>query len=341
MKRIVALTQGINIPSTRFRVSQYADYWRDSGYEFEKLDAKVSAYPPIGFFKRIFWFARELMHRLMQIKHINSADVVIVQRELISTLYTVETCINKPIILDVDDAIFLYRNGHAAKSLALQACHVVCGNQFLANYFRQYNKNVSVIPTPVDTNRFVPRHEEPESFRIGWSGSSSGFDYLYAIETELKKALEMRPGWKLFIVSDKKPNFKVLNPEQWVFTQWTVDNEVSTIQDMSIGIMPLADNQWTKGKCSYKMLLYMACGVPVVVSDVGMNSEILSISKVGLGINGCSSWSDVLCNMMDDKTMRIECGKNGRQLAEKEYSLEACNEKWLFILSAVSNRLEN
>ena len=340
MKKIIALTQGKNIPSTRFRIFQYADGWRQAGYVFEQLNAKVSAYPPLGLLKRLFWLIGELVHRVRQVKVINSADVVVVQRELISTLYTVEAFIKAPVVLDVDDAIFMHRNGKAAKALALQARHIVCGNQFLAKYFSQYNKNISVIPTAVDTNRFKPSVVKPAFLYMGWSGSSSGFDYLYAIESELKKVLDKKTEWKLSIVSDKRPEFKVLEPEQWTFTQWSADNEVATIQDMSIGLMPLPDNEWTRGKCSYKMLLYMACGVPVVVSDVGMNSEILSVSRVGLGVTEISDWSALLGQMMEDKLLREQCGQRGRLLAEKEYSLMACNQKWLSVLSKVSNTVK-
>ncbi|MBU0911558.1 MAG: glycosyltransferase family 4 protein [Gammaproteobacteria bacterium] len=340
MKKIIALTQGRNIPSTRFRISQYADGWQQAGYAFEQLNAKVSAYPPVGLFKRLLWIVGELVHRVRQVKVINSADVVVIQRELISTLYTVEACIKAPVVLDVDDAIFLYKSGKAAKALALKANHIVCGNQFLAHYFSQYNENISIIPTAVDTNRFKPSVVKPAFLCMGWSGSSSGFDYLYAIEAELKEVLDKKTEWKLSIVSDKAPDFKVLKPDQWTFTQWTPDNEVATIQDMSIGLMPLADNEWTRGKCSYKMLLYMACGVPVVVSDVGMNSEILSVSKVGVGVNNKSSWLGSLSQMMDDEVLRAECGQRGRQLAEKEYSLTACNQKWLSVLSRVSSAVK-
>lgn len=337
MKKIIALTQGLTIPSTRFRISQYAQGWRQAGFGFEQLNAKVSAYPPAGFFNRLYWLFDELIHRCLQINSVNSADVVIVQRELISTLYTVERCIKAPLVLDVDDAIFMHRNGKAAKALALQASHIVCGNQFLANYFSHYNNNITVIPTAVDTERFKPSEVKSASLLIGWSGSSSGFDYLYAIEAELKKVLDDKTDWKLSIVSNKEPEFKVLQPQQWIFTQWTPENEVSTIQDMSIGIMPLSDDEWTRGKCSYKMLLYMACGVPVVVSDVGMNTEILAAAEVGFGINKLSDWSVLLCQMIEDEVLRVECGRQGRQLAEAEFSLTTCNQKWLTVLSTVSN----
>lgn len=341
MKKIIALTQGDSIPSTRFRIAQYAYKWTQSGYLFQQLNAKNSAYPPLGLFKRVVWLISELVHRLRQLKQINGADLVVVQRELISTLRTVEPFIKTPIIFDVDDAIFMYRGGRAAKALALQATHIVCGNQYLADYFSRYNKNVTIIPTAVDVARFKPLERKPENLFFGWSGSSSGFDYLYEIETELKKTLDSNIQWKLLIVSDRKPDFRHLSADQWTFRLWSPSNEVETIQEMSIGLMPLIDNDWTKGKCSYKMLLYMACAVPVLVSDIGMNSEILLKAKVGLGVKQKSDWHELLTRMIGDENFRNSCGLSGRKVAESEYSLESCNDKWLKVFSKVIGQNSN
>uniref|UniRef100_A0A486XXK8 Glycosyltransferase n=1 Tax=Rheinheimera sp. BAL341 TaxID=1708203 RepID=A0A486XXK8_9GAMM len=331
MKKVAAFTQGCLVPSTRFRISQYEHKLRACEIELVQFDAKVSAYPPAAKWQRPWWLLQELIHRVSQLGKLKSYDVVILQREMISTLATVERFINKPIILDVDDAIFLRRNGRAARQLAQKAQHIVCGNQYLADYFRQYNAHITVIPTAVDTQRFLPSATKAETY-IGWSGSSSGFHFLYAIEAALRSVLLLNPGWKLHIVADKPPTFTVLEPEQVVFEKWSPETEVQSIQKMAIGIMPLDDSAWTKGKCSYKMLLYMACGLPVVVSDVGMNAQLLKEAEIGLGTRSDNDWIQHLQQLIDDAELRNRFGIRGRQLVEEQYSLQYCTAKWLQVL---------
>ena len=334
--KVAVLTQGKDIPSTRFRVAQYFDLFNKNGISVCFYHAKRSAYPPPGLWSRFSWLVAELNHRWHQIRHINNsdADLVILQRELISTLPTFERFIKKPIILDVDDAIFLNKGGIAAKSLGKKAAHVVCGNTFLADYFAKLNNNISVIATPVNALRFCPAALTVNEKLIGWSGSSSGFSYLYQIEYQLSQVLQRFPDWKLLIVADKPPQFTLLPQHQVVFERWQPDIEVAAIQRMSIGIMPLHDDPWAKGKCSYKMLLYMACGVCCVVSDVGMNSDILAQANVGIGVDD-EQWADAVSQLIKEDILRKEMGKAGRELIENEYSLNIAFEKWLAILQRV------
>src|SRR3990167_7154065 len=279
MFKIAILTQGKNVPSTRFRILQYLATFNSLSIETSADHAYESAYPPPGLLRRLSCLLQEISVRFWLIVKINFSDVdlVIIQRELISTLPTFEWCLTKKFIFDVDDAIFLHKNGIAARAIAKTADAVVCGNSFLSNYFSKFNSNVYEICTPVDSLRFKPSDQEYAQKYIGWSGSSSGYHYLHSFESEIKKVLEMFPDWKLLIVADKPPEFKILTENDFCFEKWHPDTEVSSIQKMSIGIMPLEDNDWAKGKCSYKMLLYMAFVGPLVASDVGLNSEIFTI----------------------------------------------------------------
>lgn len=335
--KLAVLTQGKDIPSTRFRVSQYLGLLSEKGISANFYHAKRSAYPPPGYLARLKWLVSELYHRWYQIREINRSDVdlVVLQRELISTLPTFERFIRKPVILDVDDAIFMNKKGIAAKSIAKCVAHVVCGNAYLATYFAQYNPHITVIATPVDTSRFYPATGQCSGKLIGWSGSSSGFSYLYQIERELLKVFDKFPDWRLLVVADKPPQFRMLQAQHYVFQLWQPDIEVAAIQRMSIGIMPLQDDPWSKGKCSYKMLLYMACAVPCVVSDVGMNSDILAQAKVGLGVAGSIDWAEALTQLIENATTRQEIGTTGRALIESDYSLQIAFAKWLDVLHQV------
>lgn len=328
MSKLALIGQGAKVPSTRFRLEQYLPLWQGQGIDIDFFQAKSNAYPPAEIYRRPFWLANELLGRAAQLPKINQSDLVILQRQMISTLCTLEPLIKSPVVMDVDDSIFLHRSGRGANKIAQSSDMVVCGNNYLADYFSNYNKNIVVIPTAVDTERFSQLSVAPEQLFIGWSGSSSGFDYLYRIETVLLRLLKFNPKWRLLITSDKAPCFQQIPAELVEFVQWTPQNEVECIQKMSIGLMPLEDSVWTRGKCSYKMLLYMACGIPVAVSRVGMNSDILAEADVGIGAVNDDEWFSGLSMLMDDATARQSFGNVGRNLVVEQYSLHACNKKW-------------
>jgi glycosyltransferase involved in cell wall biosynthesis len=126
---------------------------------------------------------------------------------------------------------------------------------------------------------------------------------------------------RLRIVSDLEPKFNYISKERIEFIKWTPENEVFTIQKMTIGIMPIDDTEWSKGKCSYKMLLYMSCAIPVVVSNFGMNKEVLGKGNVGLGCNNNSDWVSNLNFLLENQELANEMGVNGRKIIEKYYSL--------------------
>ncbi len=328
MSKLALIGQGPKVPSTRFRLEQYLPLWQKEQLEIEIFQAKSSAYPPVELYKRPFWLLNELLGRAAQLSDINKSQLVVLQRQMISTLCTLEPYIKSPVVMDVDDAIFLHRSGHGANKIARGSDWVVCGNNFLAEHFSAYNQNIVVIPTAVDTDRFTPRQNATEELFIGWSGSSSGFDYLYRIEAVLLRALQLNPGWRLLITSDKAPVFQQIPAELIRFVQWSPQNEVECIQQMSVGLMPLEDSAWTRGKCSYKMLLYMACGVAVAVSHVGMNRDILAEAQVGIGAIEEDEWFNGLSMLMNDAAARKTFGDAGRRLVVEKYSLQACNQKW-------------
>jgi glycosyltransferase involved in cell wall biosynthesis len=201
---------------------------------------------------------------------------------------------------------------------------IVAGNDFLADWFQQYNENVVILPTAVDTQRFRPAprpYSGSGHSLIGWSGTSSNLPYLYAIEPALGRVLQEFPEAHLRVVCDRAPHFAQLSGEQVEFIRWTPEIEVRSIQEMTIGIMPLESTDWARGKCSYKMLLYMACGVPVVASPVGMNAQVLAEDTVGVGATTQQGWAEALLFLLAQPDERQQMGKNGRLLVEQRYSV--------------------
>ncbi len=335
MLKVVAYTQGVTVPSARFRIRQLIPSIEANGISIREVSSKYGSYPPVSKPKRPIWLARELMSRFGQIRKNAGANVSILQREFISTLPTLEFIVPGKKILDVDDAIWLHRNGAAANNLARHVDHIVCGNSYLADYFSQFGKPVTILPTVVDTARFAPIQPavEKRTRVIGWSGTSSGYKFVKEVYPALAHVLSKNVSWKLRIVSDRPPEFVDLPPNQFEFIKWSAENEAETIADMDIGIMPLEDDDICRGKCSYKMLLYMASGVPVVVSDFGMNSEILQQGDVGLGATQTDEWISALQQLIDNPEQRAQQGNSGRALIERKYSLEVAGAVWTDLIS--------
>jgi glycosyltransferase involved in cell wall biosynthesis len=314
MISIAAFTIGRNVPASRFRVRQYIGDLKQYGVELAEFYPHAGGYPPERKWMRPFWAFASLADRVPDIVRSFSYDVTLLQREMLSTFLTLEPLTKRPRVLDVDDAIWLNRDNSFARKLAVISDSVICGNSFLAEYFRQWNANITILPTAVDTKRFVPLNARSfgDSPVIGWSGNRSGFGDLKIVEAPLRTLLAKYPKVRLRIMADERPALDV-PAHQFEFVPWSPEIEVQTIQSMDVGIMPLQDTLWSRGKCSYKMLLYMSCGVPVVVSPVGMNAEILEMSTIGEAANTADDWVGLAAAM----------GEHGREIALKSFSIDA------------------
>jgi glycosyltransferase involved in cell wall biosynthesis len=219
--------------------------------------------------------------------------------------------------------------------------HIICGNQFLAEEFSRWNPNISILPTPVDTSAFYPAADHAKDRRptVGWMGLSSHYPDLYGVERALGELLRCHPEAILRIVSDRPPQFQSLPARQVQYVRWTAENQVRLIQEMTIGIMPLDNSVVSRGKCSFKMLLYMACGVPVVVSPVGMNAEVLEKGNVGLGATSESDWVAQVNGLLRNPERGFQMGRAGREVVLKNYSVEALAPQLAKILLRVGGRI--
>lgn len=334
MFNLVGITQGRNIPSTRFRWSQYADDLACEGFIVSEFASHFGAYPPASRGKRPFWLTASIAEGLVRTLNSSRFSLRFLQRNLISTLCTWEPLLRKPFVFDVDDAIFLGPRGNNANRIANSASIIICGNDFLANHFEKFGV-VTVLPTAVDTARYSLRSNQwPDKRIVGWSGSSSGLKYLYKIESALLSLLEKHPDVVLKIVSDKAPMFKIIPPERLIYEQWSPQREVAALQEFSVGIMPLEDDLWARGKCSFKMLTYMAVGIPVVVSPVGMNADVLGQAACGFGPRSEEEWVDAISCLLIDSSLAEKMGSAGRQLIEARYAKNIVGPKLACILKS-------
>jgi len=314
------------VPSARFRVRQLIPALSRLGVDMHEFTPLISRYPPPQKWLRPMWALASLAGRVPAVIATHVYDAVLLQRELLSTLVTLEPFTKRPRVLDVDDAIFLYRGGKHARRLALQSDLIICGNDFLAERFALWNRNVVVIPTAVDTLRYMPRKRSfdlGDKLVVGWIGTSGNFKYLHQIVTALEKVLKTLPNVVLRVIADKQPLFRGILKERLDFIRWSPETEVTGIQSMTVGIMPLADTEWERGKCSYKMLQYMACGIPVVVSPVGMNAQVLALGGAGIGASSQNEWVDALLLLLLDERERDRMGRIGRCIVEDHFSIDA------------------
>lgn len=343
MRRVLAFTGGNSCPSRVPRVQQYIPGLVELGIELTECPSRVGSIPPEQKWLRPVWVLGNLAEHLPAAFRSYAYDAVLLHREMLSTWVTLEPLVKRPRIFDVDDAIWVNGGGKFAQRLAILVDCIICGNSFLAENFSRWNSNVTVLPTAVDTSRFVPRwrHTEDDTPVIGWFGLSAGFQFLYGIESSLAVLMRRNPTLVLRIVSNKPPRFRFLPQEQVQFVPYIREDEVTEIQKMSVGLMPLDDSETSRGKCSFKMLQYMACGLPVVVSRVGMNAEVLQKGEVGFGVTDSREWVESIEMLVRDRELGMRMGKVGRSVVERHYSLTALLPKMAEILGRVVGRQQS
>lgn len=332
--KIAVITGGVNVPSRRFRVCALVPYLARYGIRWEEICPTISTYPPRNRALRPFWFAAALTERLTYLVQARGFDATVIQRELISTVPTIERFIPGPRIFDVDDAIFLRKRGVAAKNAATTAVGVVCGNRYLAEYFSRWNKNIAVIPTGVDTAQLKPRatKEKVNEKIVGWIGTSANMVYLEPVAAGIRRAVERVSGSKLCVVSDSADRIpKPLRPIAH-FVQWRPYIENECLPYWSVGLMPLTPGPWERGKCAFKLLQYLGAGVPAVASPVGMNVEVMNGARVGHLVDDEDSWEDAIVDILTNESVADEMAINARKLVEERYSLEVVAALWSEVL---------
>ncbi|MBK7704103.1 MAG: glycosyltransferase [bacterium] len=339
---MLALTGDIRVPSARFRVGQFVAPLDALGLDLCWRPAPVSNFPPRRTALRPLWLPATTAARLPSVAATWAADVTLLQRELVSTLATLEWLTRKPRVLDVDDAIWMRRGGGFAARIARGCELVIAGNDYVADWFSRHCPHVAVLPTAVDTERFRPRADIGAANAggrvvLGWSGTSSNLSFLSGIEGALARVLRERPCCRLAVCCDKPPQLGSLPADRVDYMPWHPGTEAEFFRNLDVGLMPLPDDDWTRGKCSYKMLLYLACGVPVVVAPVGMNAQVLAQADVGSGATTQGQWVDALIALTDNPALRRKQGSAGSALVTARYSVAALAPRLAVLLEGVAS----
>ncbi|MCX5694997.1 MAG: glycosyltransferase family 4 protein [Candidatus Omnitrophica bacterium] len=332
-------TQG---PSNRFRVEQYLPYlkqrgvsysvssfWSDNGYEV--------LYGNGRYLKKFFSFTGGMASRVKDIAGLRRFDAVFIHREacpLGTAVLERIVRLKKPVIFDFDDSIFLpsftssnkimriFKRPDKTKKILALSSQVIAGNKYLADYALQFNKNVRVIPTCIDTDKYnypVPKAEK-KKIVIGWIGTYSTNQYLKLLAEVFSELLKEFPdSIEIKLVGCKQDFFTIPGIS---YKRWSLDTEIDDLRSFDIGLMPIWDDAWTRGKCSFKIIQYMSMGIPVVASAVGMNNEVVVDGKNGFLVNNNKEWNNRLVQLITDPGLRMRMGREGRKTVEEKFSLK-------------------
>ena len=235
--------------------------------------------------------------------------------------------INPNMLLEFDDAIFLTPlHGRKIPKLIAMSRHVIVGNGYLRDYALKFNSNVSVIPTVVDTERYQTKQDyrTQGKVNIGWVGLAYNMPYVQRLEGTFQKLKTEVGDFNFTVICSKKLK---MDGVQTVFKPWNYDDEAKDIGTFDIGIMPLPNDEWAKGKCGLKVLQYMACGVPVVASPVGVNQDIIKDGENGFLAATEKDWLQKLTLLACDEELRRKLGQKGRETVENRYSLKLWGPK--------------
>lgn len=326
------------IPSSRFRVLQHVEPLRQLGIAVHARPPRISKYaslPPwIRRHDHLLPVARpalkaaKLTARLPAVARSWRADLTWLEREVLPGSMTLEPVLHRPLVFDVDDAIWLLTPAHdkAVRAIAARSACVVAGNDFLADWFTPLAPHVERVWTAVDTDRFAPG-PAADGFVVGWSGSGSTLRYLEGRAGALARFLDAAPDARLLVIADVRPSLPDVPAERVEFVQWRPDLEATVLRQLAVGLMPLPDSDWARGKCAYKILQYLASGVPTVASPVGMSAQVLGMAEVGLAATTDDEWVEALLALYSDRDRAARLGHAGRSLVETHFSLPRIAEQ--------------
>ena len=323
MIKVTALTSGWNVPSSRFRVRQFIEPLANFGIQVSEYPLRLRKYtpnmsPPI----RFLLDSGKTAARVPGLLAARRSDITWLERELVPRRFTLEHRAGSKRLFDVDDAIWLTGDPGFSEEIATRSYGVIAGNEFLAEHYRAVGARAWVVPTSIDTDRWQPgARPQDSSWVIGWSGTSSNLPSLESLAEPLADFLAQHPETKLLVVCDRRPSLKKIPPAQWSFERWSSTREVQLVQRMNVGLMPLPFTEWSLGKCAFKMIIYMAVGIPVVVSPIGTNKNILQQADVGLAAATANDWYEALLLLFCNRKRAASLGSAGRQLVEDNYSV--------------------
>ena len=324
-KKILFISKGETASSTRYRALQYFPF-------LKKNDWMASHSTISGGFRAI----------IASLIAVHQADVVVLLRKTFPMpIFWLLRTLSKKLIFDFDDAIFCNTDGsHSTtrmqrfKHMIRHCDYVFAGNGYLASHAKQFNPAVEIIPTSIDTDKYhLDCQKELQTFTLVWIGSSSTKKYLVDILPQLEKAAQSVSNLQLNNISDfqlSSPILKINN------IPWHAETEASELNKADIGIAPMLDNNWTKGKCALKVLQYMASGLPVISSHSGVNAEVIQDQVTGYLLKKNEDWTELIIALQHKKSQLQQMGQQGKLFVNNEFSIPVVYQKILAALTQLA-----
>ncbi len=344
-----------NGASSRYRTFQYLPCFERAGFR-----CTVSALFSTAYLNHKYRSGRPRLRDLVfaffrRIATLNRAanyDLVVIEKEIFPFFPSLPerwlAFRNIPYIVDYDDALFhqydksenaLVRGllGNKIAGVMKRARLVIVGNEYLARYARQAGASqIEILPTVIDLHRYPQLVDGPKNpvFTIGWIGSPSTAKYMEQLAPAL--AVVCAGGVaRVRLVGSGEVNLPNVPHE---VLPWSEDDEVSQLQSFDIGIMPLPDSPWERGKCGFKLIQYMACGLPVIASPVGVNAEVVDDGENGYLASTLEEWISTLIRLRDDKESRTAMGAIGRKKVENQFSLQVTAPRLVELLNGYTEK---
>ena len=322
--KVLFLIQGFSVAASRYRVLQFIPYLKSKGVE-----TTVSLYPRT--LKENFRFFNELSQYdivFLQRKRFNQPRLGLLRRRA------------KRILYDFDDSV-MYRNSKAKEPLSparkrrfvqmvKNADFVIAGNEFLKNEVLPYNQNVEMIPTAINQERYDLKtySAQKERVTLGWIGDHGSIHYLEKMKPIFGEVAKRYPHAELKIVCDI---FFDCDRMTVVKKEWRSEEEVDDLQSFDIGVMPLTDDPWSRGKCGLKIIQYQGVGLPVVCTPVGVNRDLVEDGVNGFYAMTPDQWVDKLSILIEDPSLRETMGRAGREKVMRRYTVQASAPRLLSI----------
>ena len=329
--KVAFLIHSLEVNSCRYRVLQYLPYLRQHGVDVS-----------------VHFFKRKGLEKLKFYGSLGQYDIFYVHRKIFAPMelgYIRRKA--RRMIYDFDDAV-MYRSSGSKTPYSLsrrmkfaymmkRVDQVVAGNQFLKSEVLPYNPRVEIIPTSIDLSRYTVKAPVPQGalLTLGWLGSSSTLKYLKGLIPILEGLYRKFPHFQLKIVCDQFLDSRDLPV---IKKRWSLEEEESDLKSFDIGLMPLSEDLWAKGKCGLKILQYFGVGLPAVCTPVGVNRDIVEDGINGFWARKEEEWEGRLLRLMQDEALRKEMGIQGRRSVERAYCLEVNAPRVLEVLKEVAGK---
>jgi glycosyltransferase involved in cell wall biosynthesis len=352
MTDLLGITQSAFDPASRVRFIQFVPAFEDAGWRVSHRPNRPDRQWVSPLANRVargvhYRAARAAMHanRLRDVLGAGRYDAVFVNRDLAGSNRLYERLLlrrNPRVVFDFDDAIFLGpRNERLVRLMCERAAWVTPGNAYLAAWARQWSDRVTIIPTVIDTDRYAPKRfteaDLARPMRVGWTGSDNSLRATLLPYLDMLARAQRELRFELVIISNTAPRIDVPGL-RWSFHPWRAEEEGEIGRWFDVGIMPLVDDEFQRGKCGLKLLQCMAAGLPTIASPVGVNAEIVVEGHTGFAARDADEWMDALRALDRSPELRVSMGAAGRERCVREYSLRRWFPELLAIVERAAGR---